>query len=110
MENTRDLSKFGYREIKETAKLLLNAYVENKGNFDLGDGVALEFNPNSGNVFLTDEDCNVAMMNGEDLDMWFSCPICGHEGFIEDMQHNEENKECQEYVKEIQERYKNESE
>ena len=29
------------------------------------------------------------------------CPSCGHEGFKEDMQHNEDDEECQEYLKDI---------
>ena len=61
-----------------------------KGEYDkteyLGDGVRVEFNPMSANVFLIDEDYNVAMMNGDDLEDWFTCPYCGHEGFKEDME------------------------
>jgi len=100
MTNTRDLTKFGYRELDE-AITLLKALRDNDKTRFLNDGVAIEFNQNSGNVFLVDEDCNVAMMNGDNLEDWFSCPICGHEGFLEDMEHNEDNKECQEYLKGI---------
>ena len=38
-----------------------------------------------GNVFLTDEDFNVAMMNGDTLDAWLFTPYEGHEGFLEDL-------------------------
>lgn len=100
MTNTNDLSKFGYIELKETARLL-NAYVDNGKNILDGDGVKVGFNPNSGCVFLVDEDYNVAMMNGDDLELWYNCPICGHEGFLEDMQHGEDDEECQEYLKDI---------
>lgn len=83
--NTRDIAKFGYRE-KEIAVKLLQA----EGNSDkwegengLTDGVAIEFNPSSGNVFLVDEDCNVAMMNDAGkLEMFVSCANCGAEGFV----------------------------
>jgi len=99
-ENTRDLMQFGYRELREAAKLL-NAFTEtNKSG--LNDNVAIELNPSSGNVFLVDEDYNVAMMNGDKLEQWYSCPYCGHEGFKEDMQHEPENKECLDYLKEIE--------
>lgn len=99
--NTQDLSDYGYRELDMVGDLL-KAYKSNhdKTNF-LGTGIKHEFNPNSGNVFLVDEDYNVGMMNGEDLEDFFSCPICGHEGFLEEMYHGEETPECQEYLESI---------
>jgi len=98
-QNTNDLSDFGYVELKEAAKLL-TAYCEDTSILD-GDGVKVEFNPNSGCVFLVDEDCNVAMLNGDKLELWYSCPYCGHEGFLEDMQHEPEDDECMEYMEQI---------
>jgi hypothetical protein len=68
-ENTRDLSKFGLLEIGITAELLTR-YANGHQSWasdqdELGDGVAVEFNPNSGNVFLVDEDYRVAMVNDD---------------------------------------------
>lgn len=102
-ENTRDLMKFGYRELALAGELLSALKTDKDNTRFLSHGVAVEFNPNSGNVFLVDEDYNVAMMNGEMLEDFFSCPICGHEGFLEDMKHGKGNKECQEYLKQIKE-------
>ena len=101
-ENTRDLSKFGHRE-REMAGDLLKALgnKNDKTKFFGNEGIAVEFNPNSGNVFLVDEDYNVAMMNGEDLEDFYSCPNCGHEGFLEDMDHGEDDKDCVEYYESI---------
>lgn len=99
-ENTRDLSQFGYRELKIAGELL-TAYTDEDDKDKttiLSTGVSIEFNPNSGNVFLVDEDYNVAMMNGEFLEDWFTYPNCGHEGFKDDMKHGEDNSECQEYL------------
>jgi len=102
METTKtDLSKFGYREL-EIAGELLKKYAENgspEGFFE--DGLQLMMNFNSGNVFLTNSEYQVLMMNGEKLEQFYSCPECGHEGFLEDMGHNEDSPECQEYLKEI---------
>ena len=95
-ENTQDLSKFGYVELEESGKLL-TAYCNDTNILD--DGVKLEFNPNSGNVFLVDEEFNIAMFNDGELQRWHYCPICGHEGFKEDMAHGEDDEECQEYLK-----------
>ena len=77
---TTDLRGFGYRELDMAADLL-KVYAENGADF-LGDGISLNFNPNSGNVFLTDEDWRVGMLDDDGkLREWFSCPNCGAEGF-----------------------------
>ena len=98
---TEDLGKFGNRERAMAGELLTVMSEEGvPDDFD-DDNVRVAFNMSSGNVFLTNDDCQVAMMNGEKLESWYSCPICGHEGFKEDMKHGEDDKECQEYLKEI---------
>jgi hypothetical protein len=96
---TNDLSRFGMREYAMAGELL-TAYGENGADF-LGDGVQVWMNADSGNVSLCDSDYNVGMMNGDKLEQFFSCPECGHEGFLEDMDHNPDNEECQEYLKQI---------
>lgn len=84
INNTQDLSKFGYRELDEVGTLL-KAYADNPSVHDGSN----------------DEDYNVAMMNGDTLEQWFNCPVCGHEGFLEDMYHNKDDEECQEYLEDI---------
>ncbi len=85
-ENTRDLSKFGFREIGMAGELL-SKYADGRRSWasdqdELADGIAMEFNPNSGNVFLVDGDCHVAMVNdNENLENWVYCSNCGAEGF-----------------------------
>lgn len=96
---TADLSKFGNIEITKAVKLL-KAYTE-QGAENLGDGLTINFNTSSGNVFLSDEDLNVYMMNGKNLKQFFNCGYCGHEGFLEDMEHEPKDKYCSEYLKEI---------
>jgi len=100
--NTNDLMDFGYRELHAAGRILLTLKTKNDETRFLGSQVKLEFNPNSGNVFLVDDDFNVAMMNGDKLEDFFTCPECGHEGFIEDMKH-EGGKGCREYLKQIKE-------
>ena len=82
-DNTQDLSDFGYRELGIAAELL-SAYRKTPPDF-LEDGIAIEFNPISGCVFLIDEDYTVGMMNGDDIEQWFNCPECGTEGFLQEM-------------------------
>ena len=96
MNNTQDWSEFGYREI-EMAKELLSHIKE----IDSSGQVKVEFNPSSGNVFLVDDDYRVWMMNDNQIEEFFSCPYCGHEGFKEDMEHEPEDKDCTEYLKSI---------
>lgn len=100
--NTQNFEDFGYRELAEAGKLL-TAYKasETDNTRFLANNVKTEFNPNSGAVFLIDEDMNVAMMNGDILEDFFTCPECRHEGFLDEMEHNTDNDECQEYLKNI---------
>lgn len=96
MANTTDLSEFGYIELNEAAKLL-TAYCEQSPDY-LEEKIHIEFNPESGCVFLTDEDYNVGMLNGNDLEQWLNCPECGNEGFKDEML-EDANPCCLEFLK-----------
>lgn len=98
---TTDLSRFGWRE-RKMAEELLRASREQGFPEDFDDDeTTIMFNTHSGNVFFTNADYHVAMMNGDKLESFYSCPICGHEGFAEDMVHGEDSPECQEYLRDI---------
>lgn len=99
--NTRDFSKFGYREIK-MARDLLAAYIDKNETRLLGGGIAVELNPMSGNVFLVDEDCNVAMCDDDVLVDFISCPECGHEGLVTEFLDGGENDCCKSYLAELE--------
>ena len=47
--------------------------------------VRLAFNKNSGNVFLVNDDCQIAMMNGNSLECFYTSPYDGREGFIDEL-------------------------
>ena len=100
---TTDMSKFGYREVEEASKLL-NAWVKNglPDDFD-NDGVKLMMNQNSGNVFLTNNDYQVAMVDKNKLYSFYNTPYDGHEGSAEDLvdMYDDMNEEDQEYVDDI---------
>lgn len=91
-----DLSGFGYREIS-MAKDLLEAYLDS--NIKPLEGLKIGFNAESSAVFLTDEDYRSFMMNGDNLEEWFNCPECGHEGFKEEFE-GQDCKECKRIFKE----------
>jgi hypothetical protein len=102
---TSDWSKFGYQEIEEAKELLSHIKeIESYGK------VEVLLNTHSGYVFLSDEDSKVWMMNGNIIKEWYSCPYCGHEGFLEDMEHEPEDEECSRYIESIKQRAKEELE
>jgi len=87
-----DLSEFGNRELEEASKLLMK-YAKNdfaSNSSELGDGLKLCFNKNSGYVFLSDEDYRVLMLNDKDeLEEWLNCGECGEEDFKSEFQKKE---------------------
>lgn len=97
---TTDLAKFGNREKAMAAELLTELSKGNLPDDFNDDEVTVMMNTNSGNVFLTNSDFQVAMMNGDTLESFYSCPECGHEGFADEMEH-EGGRECRRYLKEI---------
>ena len=100
---TTDFAKFGWRE-RGMAADLLKASCEKGFPEDFEDNeVTIMMNQNSGNVFFTNAEYQTCMMNGDDLESFYSCPICGHEGFLDEMDHNEDDEECQEYLSDIKE-------
>lgn len=104
---TTDLAQFGMREI-EIAKKLLTAWVENGLPNDFFDSeVTVKFNRNSGFVFLTNSEYQVACESGGILYSYYNCFNCGVEGFEEDGFPEEARKEglCNDcYKKEENER------
>jgi hypothetical protein len=98
---TTDLKDFGIRE-KRLASELLTAYKTDKDltkNF-YDDEVTVMFNQNSGYVFLTNSEFQVAMIVDGFLTDFYSCPNCGCEGFESDLEEDGDNC-CREYLKEI---------
>lgn len=96
---TTNLADFGTRE-RGLLVELLNAWEEQ----GLPDGfydqeVVPMFNRNSGKVFLTNSEYQVAMLtNYNKLAIWHTCPNCGYESFFEDgfnyIGFNDSNGEC----------------
>ena len=85
-----ELSRLGYREVGMLGEML-NAWADQNlsslAKKYFGELTDWGFNPNSGFVYLTDEDDNVLMFNEsmKKLDLFLSTPDEGQEGFIEDL-------------------------
>jgi len=87
---TEDLADFGFRE-QEEAKDLFQAWRESGLPIDFeNNGVKIAFNMNSGYVFLTNSEYQVAMcIEGEnnklELQSFYSSPYEGREGFFDEL-------------------------
>tara|TARA_Y100000310_G_scaffold264235_1_gene274829 strand:- start:292 stop:600 length:309 start_codon:yes stop_codon:yes gene_type:complete len=89
---------FGWREIG-MANDLLTAMFANKqtqffDDFFNADPSELKigFNSSSGNVWLQDEDYNVAMLNNDELDIFFTDFETGEEGFFDELSVESQNR------------------
>lgn len=100
---TSDISKFGQRE-RELAKKLLSVYgTKDDRTKHLGDGIQVFMNRDSGYVFLSDEDYNVALLNGNKLEDFHSCPNCGNESVASQFRNDFDDVECcKEYADDLE--------
>jgi hypothetical protein len=105
MTTTTDLSKFGFREIKMVADLL-NAWIQHglPTDFENNEVVPM-MNYQSGAVFLTNSEFQAAMMNGDKLEVFYSSPYEGKEGFFYELidEYKEMHPEDQEWFQSIAE-------
>ena len=100
---TEDLSKFGYRELDEAGKLLSAIKKGLPDDFD-SDGIKVVFNTYSGNVFLTNSEYQVVMIDDEgNLYSFYSTPYEGREGSFEDLleEFDDMHPEDQEYMNDL---------
>lgn len=100
---TENLADFGYREIK-MLRDILDAWVEHGLPDDFfNENVRPAMNSNSGFVFLVNEDHQVAMLNGDRLEEFFSSPYEGLEGFADELadEYGEMHPEDQEWAREM---------
>jgi hypothetical protein len=82
---TTDFSRFGWRERKMAAQLLTTSCEQGFPEGFEDNEVQIMMNFNSGNVFFTNSEYQVCMMNGDDLEIWHTLPYSGEEGFAEDL-------------------------
>ncbi len=101
---TADLSRFGQREIDMAAELL-QALVRASRSPTIDrrymDGLTINMNINSGYVFLSDDDYNTYMMNGDQLEQFLFSPYDGREGFYDELkdEYNDMHPEDQEWLR-----------
>lgn len=82
---TTNLSDFGYRELAMLEELLKAMREQGLPDDFSDDEVVPMMNQNSGNVFLTNSDYQVAMMNGKDLESFYTLSYHGDEGFLDEL-------------------------
>lgn len=92
---TTNLEDFGYGERMDLIRLLTAWNDQGLPQDFETDGVHAMMNKDSGNVFLTNHEFQVAMMNGDKLESFYTCGMCGHEGFADECQLNDDGcNEC----------------
>jgi len=91
---TSFLSDFGDRERNILIDLLQAWRDQGLPQDFCDDHVNPMLNINSGHVFLSNDDYQVAMLNGDKLESWYSCPNCGHEGFKETCKITDDGEGC----------------
>ena len=85
MTTTTNLAEFGYRELRMVRDLLTAMLEQGLPQAFDPKGVVPMMNSGSGNVFLTNSEYQVAMMNGDKLESFYSSPYEGREGFKEEL-------------------------
>lgn len=102
---TENLADFGYREY-EKLKKILEAWFDGNGlpdDFD-DSGVRPAFNRNSGYVFLTNDDYQVAIEVDGQLESFYTTPYEGFEGTYDELIEEADedwNDEDLEYLKDL---------
>jgi hypothetical protein len=82
---TTNLADFGWRERKMAAELLTASCEQGFPEDFEDDGLVIMMNRNSGNVFFTNSEYQVAMMNGDKLESFYTTPYHGYEGFADEL-------------------------
>ncbi len=95
---TENLADFRSREWDEIRRICIAWEEAGMADGFYEEGIRFAFNRNSGNVFLVNDEYQVAMINPETdkLELWHNCGNCGHEGFKEDCQIDDDNQYCNE--------------
>ena len=100
---TEDFSEFGFRELDEAGKLLTAIKNGLPSDFDDG-GIRVGFNRNSGFVFLTNDEYQVAMLDDKGkLYSFYTTPYEGYEGSLEELleEYDNMNNEDKDFVDEL---------
>jgi hypothetical protein len=92
MQNTISTLQFegwGYREMSMAADLL-KQYADHGTGSVVGvepqGAITIGYNPNSGNVYMTDEDFNCYMLNDNgEVEQWVTLPSSGIEDFFSEL-------------------------
>ncbi len=82
---TTNLSNFGYRELIMLEELLKAMREQGLPKDFYDDEVHPMMNQSSGNVFLTNSDYQVAMLNGDKLESFYFLSYHGNEGFLDEL-------------------------
>lgn len=100
---TENIAEFGYIERDQLITLLQAWQDQGLPDDFYCEDVRPMMNKNSGNVFLTNSEYQVAMMNGDKLESFYSTPYEGVEGFYDELmeQFDDLHPEDQDYLADL---------
>ena len=104
---TTDFAEFGWRERKMAAELLTASCDQGFPEDFEDEEVTIMMNKNSGNVFFTNAEYQVVMMNGDKIEFFYTTPYDGKEGFADELKEDYEqdcenwNGEDIQYIKDL---------
>lgn len=84
MDKMFDISRLGYSEILDAGELL-KAYAERRPADWNDEGVKIAYNEYSGEVFLTNDDCQTLILQDGEAVMWYFLSYHGNEGTAEQL-------------------------
>lgn len=82
---TTNLANFGYRELIMLEELLKAMREQGLPEDFYDEEVHPMMNQSSGNIFLTNSEYQVAMLNGDKLESFYFLSYHGNEGFLEEL-------------------------
>lgn len=91
MTTTTNLADFGNRELAMVRDLISAMLEQGLPEDFYNNEVQPMFNQSSGCVFLTNSEYQVAMLNGDKLESFYSSPYEGFEGFYDDLKEQYED-------------------
>ena len=85
MTTTTNLSEFGNRERALVIELMTEWNNGNLPSDFAEENIQIMLNTTSGNVFLTNDEYQVAMMNDDKIESFYVSPYAGTEGFYDEL-------------------------
>lgn len=97
--NINDLSKFTFHELDEVITLLTVLRDQGVPYNCSKKNVQIVMDAETRQIFLSNDNADLMMINEGNLQKYFTCPVCQHQGFMDSLpMHNPGNDFCMSWV------------